>query len=48
MKGPVLTLEIGASRWLTYMVIALRLLAVTALMLADVPKFYRVPPFSRS
>jgi hypothetical protein len=45
MKGPVLTLEIGASRWLTYMVIALHLLAVTALILADVSWLYRVPPF---
>lgn len=45
MKGPVLTLEIGASRRLTYLVIAIHLIAGGALWLAELSWLYRVPIF---
>lgn len=43
MKGPDLTIEIGASRRLTYVVAAIHLLAVGAVLLADISWSYRVP-----
>jgi hypothetical protein len=43
MKGPDLTIEIGASRRLTYLVAAIHLLAVGAVLLAGISWSYRVP-----
>jgi toxin CptA len=45
MKGPDLTIEIGASRRLTYVVAAIHLLAVGAVLLAELSWVYREPIF---
>jgi len=41
MKGTVLTLEIGASRLLAYILVTIHLMAAGALLLADMPWLYR-------
>jgi len=45
MKGPDLTVEIGTSRYLTYAVSGIHMLAVMALSLAEISWPYRVPIF---
>jgi hypothetical protein len=43
MRSSAIALEIGTSHWLKYIVVAIHILAVTAVLLAELAWLYRVP-----